>query len=105
MPGKDARLIRPIATIGLHASASTWIFNVVRELMVVTLGEDSVLAIYEEEMAKIPDELTLAGRCLILKSHGGGTELDAWLETVGARVLLSVRDPRDAAISMSRRFG
>lgn len=97
----DASPPRLVATIGMHASASTWVFNVVRELMIAAMGESQVLSLYADERAQVPDT---AGRCLVLKSHHGSTELDAWLAKVGARVFLSVRDPRDACVSMCQRF-
>ncbi len=40
----------------------------------------------------------------MIKSQPGSAELDAWLAQHGARVLISVRDPRDAAVSMAQRF-
>ena len=39
MPGEETPPPGLIATIGLHGSASTWVFNVVRELMIDALGE------------------------------------------------------------------
>jgi hypothetical protein len=37
-----------IATVRLHGSASTWMFNVVRELMIAAAGKDRVAAFYAE---------------------------------------------------------
>jgi len=92
-----------IATIGLHGSASTWVFNVVRELLIAALGEDQVLALYADRLSELPAETDRPG-CLLLKSHHGSAELDAWLATARPVVFLSLRDPRDAAISMAQRF-
>ena len=90
-----------IATIGLHGSASTWVFNVVRELMIAAVGEDRVVTVYTDEMSHVPDA---AGRHLVIKSHHGSVGLDDWLKAERAPIFLSVRDPRDACISMTRRF-
>ena len=90
-----------IATIGLHGSASTWVFNVVRELLIAALGESRVVAAYADKTGDLP---LLAGRTLVLKSHHGSPGLDAWLATVRPTIFLSIRDPRDAAISMAQRF-
>ncbi len=95
---------RLVATIGLHASASTWVFNVVRELMIAGLGEAAVVAAYADTVAEVPDEATRGGRHMVIKSHHGSAELDAWLAAERVQVVFSVRDPRDAAISMSQRF-
>jgi len=40
----------------------------------------------------------------VIKSHHGSEGMDAWLAAEGARVILSVRDPRDASLSMAQRF-
>jgi hypothetical protein len=94
-----------IATIGLHGSASTWVFNVVRELVIAVHGEDRVLAVYADTEAQVPDDSTRRGRHLVIKSHQGSGEFDAWLAATRVPLILSVRDPRDAAMSMSQRFG
>lgn len=98
MPGEDALVV---ATIGLHGSASTWVFNVVRELMIAGLGEGRVLAVYADKTEDLPD---FAGRALVLKSHHGSAGLDAWLAVARPVIFLSIRDPRDAALSMAQRF-
>jgi hypothetical protein len=101
MAGGDSAPPRLVATIGMHASASTWVFNVVRELLVATVGAHQVKALYADERAQVPDS---AGHHMVIKSHHGSLELDAWLGSSNARIFLSVRDPRDACISMSQRF-
>jgi hypothetical protein len=100
----DAPLPRLVATIGMHASASTWVFNVARELIIATLEDAQVLTLYADEVGQVPDEASRAGRTLVIKSHHGSPGLDAWLAAQQARIFLSVRDPRDACISMSQRF-
>jgi hypothetical protein len=101
MQGERARVV---ATVGLHGSASTWVFNVARELMIASAGEAGVLSLYADEVARIPDAGAVGERVLVMKSHHGGPGLDEWLAAAEARVLLSVRDPRDAAVSMAKRF-
>jgi hypothetical protein len=91
----------PTATVGLHGSASTWVFNVVRELTAAALGEERVAPIYADEVAQLPAGET---RALVIKSHHGSVELDAWLAARRARIVLSARDPRDCCISMAKRF-
>jgi hypothetical protein len=92
---------RVVATIGMHGSASTWVFNVVRELMIAAMGEIQVVSLYADQREQLPDA---SGRCLVIKSHHGSADLDTWLTEAGARCFLSVRDPRDACISMCQRF-
>jgi hypothetical protein len=95
---------RLVATVGLHASASTWAFNVVRELMVAAFGTQQVFSLYTEESGELPERLLRTNQRIVLKSHRGSAGFDAWLESVQAAVFLSVRDPRDASISMPHRF-
>ena len=92
---------RVVATIGMHGSASTWVFNVVRELMIAAMGEVQVVSLYADLREQLPDA---EGRCLVIKSHQGSADLDSWLAEAGARIFLSVRDPRDACVSMCQRF-
>lgn len=103
-PARDTQAPRLVATIGMHASASTWVFNVVRELLIAAVGDAQVLTFYADELRQMPDEATRAGRHLVIKSHHGSAEADSWLAAAQPMVFLSMRDPRDACISMSQRF-
>jgi hypothetical protein len=100
----DGSTAAVIATIGLHGSASTWVFNIVRELMIAAVGGGNVVTLYADTVAQLPDESALAGVHLIVKSHHGSPGLDAWLTERRALIILSMRDPRDASISMAQRF-
>jgi hypothetical protein len=95
---------RVIATVGLHGSASTWVFNVVRETMMIALGEDQVRSFYAETRDEVQAHLVPGRQCAVIKSHHGSADLDAWLAAAGAEIFLSLRDPRDAALSMAQRF-
>ena len=79
-------------------------FNVVRELMIDALGPERVVTGYADRLDRLPDPALWAGRHLIVKSHAGSAELDAWLAAERALVIVSVRDRRDAAVSMAQRF-
>ena len=92
------------AAVGLHSSASTWVFNVVRELVAAVTGPDQMLTCYADEVGHLPPDEVLAGRYVVLKSHHGSHELDAWLRERDVPIILSLRDPRDACLSMSQRF-
>ena len=45
-----------------------------------------------------------ARRKLVIKFHQGSAELDSWLAATRAQMVLSIRDRRDACVSMSQRF-
>jgi len=91
------------ATVGLHGSASTWAFNVARELLLAAGSPEDALSFYADQVEEIPPEAATKARVL-MKSHHGSPELDAWLAARPTRVILTLRDPRDAAISMAQRF-
>jgi hypothetical protein len=95
---------RLIITIGLHSSASTWVYNTVRELMIACHGGEQIAAIFAESVEEMIADRSLAGRHVVWKTHHGGPhwEVFAWLSR--ATVVLSVRDPRDAAVSLMQRF-
>jgi len=95
---------RLIITIGLHSSASTWVYNTVRELMIAWYGGEQIAAIFAESAEEMIADASLAGRHVVWKTHHGGPhwEVFAWLSR--ATAVLSVRDPRDAAVSLMRRF-
>jgi hypothetical protein len=72
--------------------------------MVAAFGTQQVFSLYTEEPGDLPERLSRTNQRIVLKSHHGGAGFDAWLESVQAAMFLSVRDPRDASISMSHRF-
>jgi hypothetical protein len=102
LPAPDRRLI---VTIGLHGSASTWVYNIVRELMIARHGPDEVVALYADFVAGLLEERGLTSRHVVWKTHHGGPHWEDFARACRPTVLLSVRDPRDAALSLSGRFG
>ncbi len=95
---------RVVITLGLHGSASTWVFNVARELMVEALGDAAVLACFGGVGNEVVGERAVLGRHLVTKMHGT-PNVDVFAYLTDARVLISVRDPRDAVASLVHRFG
>ncbi len=96
---------RLVVTVGLHGSASTSLFNIVRELMIAAVGEAQVLALYGEDVAALPAPLVSERRHVVLKSHSGSPGWEWLIHLTRAPVVLSVRDPRDAVLSLMERFG
>ena len=92
-----------VATIGLHGSASTWVYNIVRELLVADHGVEAMKACYADRMDDLPSDFGAAMR-VVIKSHHGSPEFDAFLRAHSATMIVSLRDPRDAALSMTQRF-
>lgn len=106
MRSNEKPLVPPrlVAAIGLHGSASTWVFNVVRELMIAAVGDDQLVSCFADEPAQLPEDSAYVDRHLVIKSHAGCVPLDDWLKVRRARLFLSIRDPRDACLSMTQRF-
>ncbi len=95
---------RLIVTIGLHSSASTWVYNTVRELMIARFGGEQISAIFAETVEEMIADRSLAGRHVVWKTHHGGPNWEAFAWLSRATAVLSVRDPRDAAVSLMQRF-
>lgn len=83
--------------LGMYSSASTWAFNVVRQIAKSALPGKSVLAAFVPDT--IPD-FDAATTVLVAKNHGTGVARDIGLEATG--IVLTVRDPRDAIASLMR---
>jgi hypothetical protein len=93
-----------VITLGIHGSASTWVFNVARELLVARFGAASVHpchALRADDLRNLPAG---PGRHVVAKTHGWPT-LPAFAAEWQARAIISVRDPRDAVLSVMQRFG
>lgn len=94
MTGAPRRLA---ITAGLHGSASTWVFNVVRELM-------AEAAVVHPCHATGPEDLRGLSGAVVAKTHGW-PGLAGFAREQGAGLIVSVRDPRDAVLSLAQRFG
>lgn len=103
-PEAGTRLRRVVVTAGLHGSASTWVFNVVRELMEARYGAACVAAPYAESPAAAIGQAGSAD-CVIWKTHWGGEGFFDFVAASRADLLVSIRDPRDALLSTAERFG
>jgi len=86
---------------GLHGSGSTWMFNLVREIY-RTEGVEFV-SCHRESKAKWPLE-GLGSRRLVVKSHNPMADLQSFIANSSEPVVITVRDPRDAVVSMMQRF-
>ena len=96
------------ATLGVPGSASTWVFNVVRELQMIQFGAKRVHSFFNESIEQVWHfliEHPNMDRALVWKLHEAN---DSWLRFLTENkigLLLSVRDPRDAMLSLMERFG
>ncbi len=89
-------------TAGMHASASTWVFNVAREVVAEAVGGvHACHLLHPDDLAR---ERAQGARHIVAKTHGWDS-LAADARAWRARVIVSVRDPRDAIVSVMQRFG
>ncbi|MDA8252458.1 MAG: hypothetical protein M0Z28_25270 [Rhodospirillales bacterium] len=90
-------------TLGLHGSASTWAYNVAREAMAWACGADGVAACFADSPAELLAGTRALGRRVVCKTHGF-PGLDVLAHLTQARLVATVRDPRDAVVSLMERF-
>jgi hypothetical protein len=110
---------RPVLCVGLKSSASTWVFNVVVEILRASRGDISqmsrtvspgaafepggVMSFYSDAIEAFPEGAEHAGY-LVIKTHKPARSLRYLAGAGGAKVLISVREPRDAVASLMQRF-
>jgi hypothetical protein len=84
--------------LGMYASASTWTFNVVRQIAATLLPDKPVLARFVAE--ELPDADAAAGRTVVVKTHGAPCHAE--LARRASAIIITIRDPRDAIASLLR---
>lgn len=99
-----AHAYRMVVTAGLVGSASTWAFNVARELMAASFGAHAVIGVFAESPAALYANPAIGGRHFICKTHGW-PDLHLFAHLNAATVIVTVRDPRDCVLSFAERFG
>jgi hypothetical protein len=95
-------------TFGIPGSASTWVFNVVRELRMLQHDGRPVESFYSDWVAKVQQVLQdnqQMDRFLIWKLHEPDQHWRRFLSESRLPLILSLRDPRDAMLSLMERFG
>ncbi|MBN8997685.1 MAG: hypothetical protein J0H94_20940 [Rhizobiales bacterium] len=92
-----------VYALGLHGSASTWLYNVIRSVLDRGLGGAEGVA--SPNWAAAETRLTRRARNYVVKGHIIEPPT-LWLAAAaGVRFVYSVRDPRDAAFSLMSRLG
>lgn len=110
---------RPIASVdsgfgriflcaGLKSSGSTWLYNAVIQLLEES-GRFSgraarMLPFYADSVHQFPPNAERAS-LIVVKTHRPSYALEFLGHFVHARVLITVREPRDAIASLMQRFG
>jgi hypothetical protein len=95
---------------GLKSSGSTWAYNVVMEILKATnakassRGRKKVAAFYADKMESFPAAAGAVDQ-LVIKTHIPAPAILLLSQIVRAKVIVSVREPRDAIASLLQRFG
>lgn len=92
-----------ILCFGLPSSASTWAYNVVRSLSVAT--KPQTLGVFAQTARDLQQAVPPGTSDLILKAHTLDEPLFRLIEASNMPVIMTWRDPRDAAVSMAERTG
>lgn len=93
-----------VLTMGLHGSASTWVYNVARELLLANYGEAAVHSCFTIRGEGLRDTPGATAQHVVAKTHGWPA-LAEFASEWDAKLIVSVRDPRDAVVSLMQRFG
>jgi hypothetical protein len=88
-----------ILSIGLPSSASTWLFNVIRDI----LSDREVIAFEATSLEALELPLRRTGTVALIKCHTVSVPFFRMLQLAGAKAIISLRDPRDATASVVNR--
>jgi len=95
---------RITATLGLPGSASTWVFNVARELVIAQHGANAVHSVFSDQVQPVLEDAHAQQRYIVWKLHQPEPNWQSFARQMQAKIILSLRDPRDAMLSLMRRF-
>ncbi len=92
----------------MPGSASTWVFNVAREVLLRQAGARVVESFYSDALDRAWPVFREQGhldRIVVWKLHEPDADWPAFLREARVKLVLSIRDPRDAMLSLMERFG
>lgn len=93
---------RVILCVGLKSSGSTWLYNVVLQLLKEKY-RSGVNAFYADNFAMFPPN-TERARFLVIKAHEPSQGLVYLTRLTRGQMFLTLREPRDAIVSLMQRF-
>ena len=92
-----------VFSLGVYSSGSTWVFNVIQEIVSVT--SNNSIAVYAEDAPSLLASCSDLHDFTVVKCHAMDQKLMNLALMTGAKIITSVRDPRDCVLSLSQRFG
>jgi hypothetical protein len=90
-----------VVTLGVPGSASTWIFNVCRELL---SADGTVAAGFLHRDVDFAAPLAAGAAHTLFKAHVLSRPMIEKLAALDARIFVTLRDPRDCVVSLLERF-
>jgi hypothetical protein len=93
---------RIILCVGLKSSGSTWLYNVVLQLLKEKYRR-GVSGFYADNFAMFPPN-TESARVLVIKAHEPSKALVYLARLTRGEIFLTLREPRDAIASLMQRF-
>lgn len=95
---------RLVVCLGLPRSGSTWTYNVCRRFLALSHSPDELLCQFSDDFVSPFIDLHDNVRACVVKTHNPQLNLRPLLAFTGAPLLISVRDPRDAVVSLMQCF-
>jgi hypothetical protein len=93
--------VRPVyLCIGIPGAGTTWLFNVMREILLRDFDAAMITAIYSDSRPE-PDPV----KVILAKSHIPDSSIADAVRAGAVPAVLAVRDPRDCVVSCMERFG
>ncbi|HTT97654.1 MAG TPA: hypothetical protein VMF58_06355 [Rhizomicrobium sp.] len=92
-----------ILCVGLKSSGSTWLYNVVIQLLKEKY-RTGVISFYADDFAMFPPD-TEGAHVMVIKAHEPSQGLVYLARLTRGQMFLTLREPRDAIASLMQRFG
>ncbi len=97
----ESRMI--VIALGTHGSGSTWCFNAIRALLAE--GCPDAVSLFAADTATLLRNVPPGTRNVVVKAHHLDTEMLTLAVLSKAKIVITIRDPRDSLISLRERFG
>ena len=97
-------ITRSVMCAGMFSSGSTWVFNIVAQLLRKAHPGFRIAQTYADEFASEHETQSSGEDCLVFKTHAPSPATRMLARLGGVPLVLSIRDPRDAIASLMQRF-
>jgi hypothetical protein len=102
---RAATIPQLVICAGIPGSGSTWAYNAVRGLLGRHHPELPLSGFFTERIEEEHDPAMRHGGACVIKTHAPDHAMRTLMRLARLPVILTIRDPRDGAASLMRRFG